>query len=181
MTTSEILWLAAGAVLVFWLLGAYNRVMALRGRIVQAWPPIHEPLQRRRESLGALITSLRPDWPDDAGAFDGVLAALGETSGAADAVARRPAAAAACASLAEAEQRLQAPWQQLRGQSEALPALVQREEVAVTLLELRGLEDRRAFARLTFNEAAAAYDAAINQWPTRIVARIFGFEPAGRL
>lgn len=181
MTTSEILWLTGGAVLVFWLLGAYNRVMALRARIVQAWPAIHEPLQRRRELLTALIAQSRADWPGAAGVLDDALAALGEASGAADVVARRPAAESASASLAAAEQRLGAALQALREGIDAAPALHERDEVAAALLELRGLDDRQAFARLAFNEAAAAYDAAIRQWPTRIVARLFGFEPAGRL
>jgi LemA protein len=38
-----------------------------------------------------------------------------------------------------------------------------------------------ALARLAFNDAAAAYDAAIAQWPTRLLVPWFGFRRAGRL
>ena len=38
-----------------------------------------------------------------------------------------------------------------------------------------------AFARRQFNEAVLAYNRAIRQIPTRLIAAIFGFAPAGTL
>jgi LemA protein len=42
-------------------------------------------------------------------------------------------------------------------------------------------EPRLAFARQLFNDAAQTYDAALVQFPTRLLVRLFGFGPAGRL
>ena len=45
--------LAIFAVLLFWAVGAYNRLVALRNAIGEAWAQIDEPLRRRRRAAAA--------------------------------------------------------------------------------------------------------------------------------
>jgi len=45
----------------------------------------------------------------------------------------------------------------------------------------RGGEEQAQFARRLFNDAAVAHDAAIAQFPTSLLARLYAFAPAGRL
>ena len=53
---------------------------------------------------------------------------------------------------------------------------------AIALLDELVLADSQArFARGLFNEAAQAFNQARLQWPTRVVARVFGFQRAGLL
>ena len=46
---------------------------------------------------------------------------------------------------------------------------------------LREAEPRLGFARQLFNEAVQAYNDAVRLFPTRLLARLFGFGTAGRL
>ena len=46
---------AAGAVVVFWMLGAYNRLVALRNGVGAAWRPVAELLAARAAALRALL------------------------------------------------------------------------------------------------------------------------------
>ena len=45
-------WLLALAVIFFWMLGAYNRVMALRGALVAAWLQLDTVIQARQQAIG---------------------------------------------------------------------------------------------------------------------------------
>ena len=47
--------------------------------------------------------------------------------------------------------------------------------------ELAAADTALAFARRQFNDAVLAYNHAIRQVPTRLIAAIFGFAPAGTL
>jgi len=49
------------------------------------------------------------------------------------------------------------------------------------LAELRELDTRLVFARQWFNDSASNYDAAVRQYPTHLLAGLFGFARAGRL
>jgi hypothetical protein len=49
------------------------------------------------------------------------------------------------------------------------------------LRELHAVDLRLAVARHLYNDAARAYEAAARQWPTALLARIYGFSRAGRL
>ena len=47
--------------------------------------------------------------------------------------------------------------------------------------QLGATDTALAFARDQFNAAVGEYNRAIQQIPTRLIAKIFGFEPAGPL
>ena len=51
----------------------------------------------------------------------------------------------------------------------------------IPALALGAADTALAFARRQFNEAVLAYNRAIRQIPTRLIAAIFGFAPAGTL
>jgi LemA protein len=181
MSHEQIAALALGALLVFWMVGAYNRVVAMRNKIGQAWAQIDEPLKRRKETLPLLVGTLRETWPNEQGALDAVLTAQGQAAGAADAVRAKPVAAPAVAALAAAEGQLASAMARLRALLEQDAALREREDIAGWLRELHEADQRRAFARQLFNDAVAAYNSAAHQWPTRALVWIYGFQDAGTL
>ena len=72
----EQLWLIGGAALaLFWMLGAHNRLVALRNAIMAAWAQVDEPLQRRSAAVGALAAGLREPLRDEQGALEAVMTA----------------------------------------------------------------------------------------------------------
>ena len=53
--------------------------------------------------------------------------------------------------------------------------------LAPHVVALRDRAPQLVFARQLFNDAVAQYNEAARQFPTRVLARLFGFGPAGPL
>jgi LemA protein len=61
------------------------------------------------------------------------------------------------------------------------PDLAAHADVAAPMAELVDVESRLAFSRQAFNDAVLAFNAAVRQFPTRLLSRAFGLRVAGRL
>jgi LemA protein len=181
MSTQQLLLLAAAALLVFWVLGAYNRLVALRNDIGAAWVQVDAPLQRRSKAITALVAALRPRLSDERGALDALSAAQTQVQGAADALRQGPALARRARALASAESILAAALARLLALLEQRPDMSLEAELAPHLDALHDAAPRLAFARQLFNDAVRAYNEAARQFPTRVLARVFGFGQAGVL
>jgi len=182
MDGSRIAVLGLLAMLVFWMVGAYNRLVGLRNAIGAAWAQVDEQLQRRRQLLQPLVDILRPELAEEPTALDALSGALMQVQAAADAVRARPVSAAHLAALVTAEQVLGSALARVLALLEHHPTLRDSlPPVAEALKALQELEPRLAFARQLFNDAAQAYNEAARQFPTRLLTHLFGFGTAGRL
>jgi LemA protein len=181
LSAQQILLVAAAALLVFWMLGAHNRLVALRNDIIAAWAQVDEPLQRRAAAVTPLVAGLREHLSDEQGALDAVLAALVQVQAAADSLRARPALAARSAALAGAESALSAALSRLLALLEQRAELAADAALAPHVAALRETTQRLAFARQLFNDAVGLYNDAARQFPTRMLARLFGFGAAGAL
>jgi LemA protein len=63
MTTTQIVWAVVAAALLFWIVGAYNRLVRLRGEIVRRFPPVDEQFTLRGSLLQQQIDALAPVLP----------------------------------------------------------------------------------------------------------------------
>ena len=181
MNAQQLLLGAAAALLVFWMLGAHNRLVALRNTIIAAWAQVGEPLGRRGAALAALVAGLREHLPDEHGALDAALAAQAQLQTAADALAARPALAPRAAALSAAEAPLVAALSRLLALLEQRRELAAAEDLAPHLATLGDAAQRLVFARQLFNDAVRSYNEAASQFPTRMVAWLFSFGAAGTL
>ena len=181
MSTQQLLLIAGAALAVFWVLGAHNRLVALRNVIIAAWAQIDEVMQRRSVAVAALAAGLREALRDEQGALDALLAAQALLQGAAAAMRERPALAPRAAALAAAEATLAAALARLLALLEQQPALAHAEALAPHLAAVQDATRRLGFARQLFNDAVAAYNDAVQQFPTRLLSHLFGFGPAGAL
>lgn len=181
MNWSQIVGLGAAAVLLFWAIGARNRLMALRNAIGAAWSPLQGALERRRALVDALLAGLRPAPRDDALALDALLAAAVQVSACSDALRARPSAASAAASLGVAEGVFAQAMARVLALIDEHPVLAERPAVAPALAELAEVETQRGFARQNYNAAVDAYNEAVGQFPTRLLTRGFGMRMAGRV
>ena len=162
-------WLAA-ALLVCWCVGAYNRLVRLREASTVAFKDLLAVLAERHRYVGEWLAAAAPSAADAVAgaAWQALDSACRQSRAAADHAAARPAAAAPLASLVLAEQVLGGVLAQSAPDSALVAA------VATT-------DGRRSAARDRFNAASLAYNRAARQFPTRIVARLFAFRPAGTL
>ena len=183
MDNIQIAALASAAVIVFWMVGAYNRLIALRNGIGAAFAQLDEGLVRRAEACAALVATLREVLTAERGALDALVAASAHLRTAADVLKMRPASAAASKTVAAAEAEFASAGSRIRALAEQqLPVLNDASSgVVAHLASWRDAELRIGFARQLFNDAAQAYNDAAQQFPTRLLARLYGLTAAGPL
>lgn len=181
MSWLQIVSLAAAAVLVFWVIGAYNRLVALRMAIGGAWAQFEEPFARREQIVGPLAVQLRGPLDGEHSALDALVVALAQARTAAETVRARPVQPAALATFQAREAQLTAALARVQALAEQSTAAREDAAAAELLAQLDETLQRMAAARRWFNDAAAAYDAAIAQWPTRLLVPLFRIGRAGRL
>lgn len=181
MSTSQWLLIGLAALLLFWALGAHNRLVALRNAIVTACAQLGEPLQRRLAALRALLDALHPALADEAGALEALVAALARTHTAAEALRARPLLAANAGEFAAAEAALAGAQARVLALLEQHRELAGDTALAVQRAALGEAAQRLGFARQWFNDAVQAYNQALRQIPARWLAALLGFGPAATL
>ncbi|MFO1339871.1 MAG: LemA family protein [Burkholderiaceae bacterium] len=173
----SLLKLGAAAVLLFWVVGAYNRLTRLRGAIGSAWSQIDELLARRATVIDALGGALREPLADEATTLAALAQAEQHQRSAALAVRARPAHAAALMAWVVAEAELASPLARLQALLEQRPGLAGSEQVQPWRQQLAEFAPRLVYARQAFSDAARAYSDALEEFPTRWVARLFSMRP----
>jgi LemA protein len=181
LTQNQWLLLALVAMQVFWMVGAYNRLVSLRNAIAQAWAKVDEALRLRAQAADPLLAALREPMAAEQGALDATLAALAEVKRAATVMGARPVVAANAAAWLAAEASLAASASRLFALLDHSEALRLQDDVTAHTRSWRDADTRLAFARQLFNEAAEAYNAAIALFPTRLLVGMFRFGRAGRI
>lgn len=181
MSTGQWASLVLVAVLAFWMVGAYNRLVALRNVIGQAFAQVDELVQRRAAAAQSLIELARPEMASEQAALDAWLASQLASRDAARGLRERPVAAARAAALTAAEPPLAAATARVMSLLEQHPAVLAQTTAAAHVATLRETEARLVFARQVFNDAAQDYNDAVRLFPTRLLARLYGFGTAGRL
>jgi len=181
MSTPWLVVLAVGAITFFWMLGAHNRLVGLRNAIIAAWGRVQDTLAQRSAALAPLVAALREPLAAEQGALDALLAAQAEAQRTAGLLNASPMQAAPAQAWVAAESVLAAAASRVTALLEQDLALRSQDSVATPAAALREAQSRLAFARQAFNEAAADYNEALAQFPTRLLMRVFRFAPAGRL
>lgn len=179
--TSTHVGLAVAALLFFWMVGAYNRLVRLRSAIGAAWSQFEAQLQRRAAALPTLLAPLEQTMTAERSAIESVRTAQSAVVQAAEAVRPSPVRADPTAALLVGLAQLDSALARLLSLLEQYPDLRAQPEVAATMTELHDVDLRLAFARQLFNAATEAYNAALDQFPTRLLIGFFRFQPAGRL
>jgi LemA protein len=179
--TGAWLLLAVAAVLVLWMVGAYNRLMSLRNATLQAWQPAQAALQQRQAAFDTLLAALREPLAAEHRSLDQWLLHHNESVRALAALAAQPLAAAPAAALVAAEAQLVPSTSRVMALLESHRELRAEPALHGALEAWQQAEGRFGFGRQLFNTAAEAYDRALLQWPTRLLMRVFSLAPAGRL
>jgi LemA protein len=174
-------WLGLLAVLGLWMLGAHNRVTALRASILTAWAQVEATLAAHGRAVGALLAAVAVPLAGEAAALEAVASAQAQVRSATEALRRAPVSVQGVAELAKADAVLGAVLVRLVALVEQQTALLADAAVSEPLQLLRDHPARLAFARQMFNDAGAAYNAATVQFPTRLLGSLLRFGQAGRL
>ena len=181
MNSTQLISLAVLAVLVFWAVGAYNRLIRLKNTIANAFSQIDVQLKRRYDLIPNLVEAAKKYLSHERETLEAVIAARNQAKSANDAVRSRPSNALAVTTLAVAEQALSSSLGQLFALNEAYPELKADQTIRDLSEELTSTENKVTFARQAFNDAVLDYNNAQGQFPAVLVAKMFSFAPSAML
>ncbi len=168
-------------VLLFWVVGAYNRLMRLRQAVASAWAQLDDLLIRRGVALEALLAAVQEPLAAEAGSLQALRAAHEQQRQAAVALRSKPAHAERLKAWADAELALASPLARLGALVDQHFELASHEAVQPARKNLADIGQRLGYARQLFNDAAQAHNIAVAEFPTSLLTRVFGFKRIGRL
>ena len=175
MTPGQIAGALCAAVLLFWAVGAYNRLVRLRGAIVRQFVPVEEQLRLRHGLLLEWVSMLEPALTNAGPRLDALRAACQQVATTCARAKLHPGSTGAIgnlrladAILGEARARLPVP---------SAPG----SELAELYAQLQACDVALSFARRQFNDAVDRYSHAVAQFPTLLLTGLFGFRSAAPL
>lgn len=181
MPVSQIIAWSIIALIVFWAVGAYNRLVRLRNEITNSFAQIDVQLKRRHDLIPNLVEVARKYLEHERETLERVTAARAQVMAATDLVKSRPNQAGPIQSLGMAEGVLANAMAQFRAVVEAYPELKADESLRDLNEELTHTENKVAFSRQLFNDVTLDYNNAAHQFPTNLIAGLFGFKTAAML
>jgi LemA protein len=161
-----------------WIVGAYNRLVALRNRFKNAYAQIDVQLKRRYDLIPNLVETAKGYIKHERGTLEAVIAARNAASAANVTAARNPGDAAAMKGLSGAETALTSSLGRLFAVAEAYPDLKANTTMMALMEELTSTENKVAFARQAYNDSVMAYNTRRETFPTNMIAGPFNFGPA---
>ena len=167
--------LTLGLVLLFWVVGTYNRLVRLRNAIGNAFGQIDVQLKRRYDLIPNLVEVARKYLSHEAQTLEAVISARQQARSAEQSAVANPTNAGAIVALAGAEQVLGGALGRLFAVAEAYPELKADQTMRELSEELSSTENRIGFARQAYNDHVLEFNDAAAQFPTLIVARLFNF------
>ena len=178
MSLQTMMVMALAALLIFWAVGAYNRLVRLKNIIANAFGQIDVQLKRRYDLIPNLVEAARKYLSHEKDTLEAVIAARNQARSASEAVRSRPGRAEGIVALAAAEQTLAGSLGQLFALSEAYPELKADQTIRELSEELTSTENKVGFARQAYNDAVLDYNNAQAQFPALLIARLFSFVPS---
>lgn len=166
------------AVLAFWAIGAYNRLIDLRNRFKNAFAQIDVQLKRRYDLIPNLVETAKAYMKHERETLEAVIKARNSAVTANSAAAADPGNAAAMQGLVAAEGALAGALGRLFALAEAYPDLKANQNMMQLSEELTGTENKISFARQAFNDAVMTYNTAVGQFPGNVIAGMFAFKEA---
>ncbi len=156
--------LAIIVVIAIYAIMLYNRMVALRQTVNQAWSDISVQLKQRHDLVPNLVETVKGYAAHERGTFEAVTNA-------------RNAAVAASSpeAQAKAENMLTGALRQLFAVAEAYPDLKANQNFLQLQSDLSDLENKIAAARRFFNNAVQEFNTAIQSFPMVLVAGPMGF------
>ncbi len=161
--------------LIGWVVGIYNRLVALRNRFKNAFAQIDVQLKRRYDLIPNLVETAKGYMKHESETLEAVIAARNQAAGAAKAVAANPADAGAMKGLLGAEGALTGAMGKLFAVMEAYPDLKANQNMMQVSEELTSTENKIAFARQAYNDSVNTYKTYRESFPPVIFASMFGF------
>jgi len=152
--------LIVAVVVVVWMVGAYNGLIALKNQTVNAWKQIDVQLKRRHDLIPNLVNTVKGSMEFEKETLDAVVSAR----------SRAMQGGGGVKETAAAEGALSGALGKLFVVMENYPDLKSSQNVRDLQEELSSTENKIAFARQLYNDVATKYNTKQMQFPTNLVA-----------
>jgi len=151
--------LAVVVAVALWMLGAYNKLIALKNQVVNGWKQIDVQLKRRHDLIPNLVNAVKGAMDFEKSTLEAVIAAR-----------NKAVSATGVAQVAQAEGQLTQALGRLFALSENYPQLKATGNIQQLQEELVSTENKIGFARQLYNDVATDYNTRQQQFPTNLVA-----------
>ncbi len=165
MSFLVIILIIIAAVIVLWIVGAFNSLVKLRNRAKEAWADIDVQLKRRYNLIPNLVRTVKGYMAHEQGTFEKIVEARS-----------RAMNARTVKEKAEAENMLSSTLKSLFALAENYPQLRAAENFLELQKEIRDTEDKIQAARRFYNGNVRDLSIKIESFPSNIIALIFQFK-----
>jgi LemA protein len=159
---------AIAALLLFFFLATFNRLIGLRNGVRNAWSDIDVQLTRRHDLVPNLVEAVKGYMNHERETLEAVTQARSQAMRSGADIATR----------AVAELALSGAVGNLFAVAEKYPTLKASQNFLLLQEQLTSTENRIAFARQHYNELVRRFNTAIAEFPRNLVAGAFGFSAA---
>ncbi len=162
-----ILWIVLGilALIVIWIIAAFNGFIALVNRAKEAWSDIEVQMKRRYDLIPNLIETVKGYAAHEKQAFENVSNARAAAMG-----------AQSMEEHGKAENMLTGALKSIFAIAEAYPDLKANTNFLELQRELSDTENKIQAARRFYNQTVMALNTGLQQFPGNIVGGMFGFK-----
>jgi LemA protein len=164
---TTIIFLVVAVVVVFWVISAYNGLVAWKNQTANAWKQIDVQLKRRHDLIPNLVNTVKGSMEFEKETLDAVISARA-----------RAMQATTVGQTAAAEGALTGALGKFFAVMEAYPDLKSSANVRSLQEELASTENKIAFSRQHYNDTATKYNTKQMQFPTNMVAGLAKATPA---
>ncbi len=169
---------AVAVLLLFWVIGMYNKLVVGRNRVKNAYAQIDVQLTRRYDLIPNLVETAKGYMKHERETLEAVTEARNQAAAAAKAVGGDPTNAGAMKSLIGAEGALAGSLGRLNVAVEAYPDLKASANMMQVQEELTTTENKVSFARQGYNDSVMHYNVMREKFPDNIIAGMFNFSEA---
>ena len=154
------------AVIVIWMIGAYNGLISLKNQTLNAFKQIDVQLKRRHDLIPNLVNAVKGAMDFEKSTLEAVIQARNQ----AVKISAGAAGPEGMKQISQAENALSGALSRLMVVVEQNPQLKATGNIGQLQEELTSTENRIAFARQLYNDTATQYNTKQQQFPTTLVA-----------
>jgi LemA protein len=161
-------------ILVFVVIGIYNKLTRMKERYTNAFAQIDVQLQRRYDLIPNLVETAKGYMQHEKETLENVIAARNQAMGALQKASQQPGDPAAMQQLNQNEGMLSGALGRLMAVAEAYPDLKANQNMMQLNEELTTTENKVAFARQAYNDIVTTYNSYRKTFPPVVFAGMMG-------